>query len=116
MTTDNPTTSSSPTGGYDSMTAQPDQQLYDPLPYGAGFSTPQPLGFGVAPETTAPGVTVEVAEKRKSGSPILAVAGLGSLGVAVWAILGAPVITPMVLLATGLVLAVLVGLVMVVRR
>ncbi|AWH91543.1 hypothetical protein [Dietzia lutea] len=96
---------------------RPDQPLHDPLPYGAGFSTPEPLGFGVAPEPTpSPTRTVEVTERRRGGSPVLAVAGLASLGVAVWAILGAPVITPTLLLAAGLVLAVLVGLMMVLRR
>ena len=46
----------------------------------------------------------------------LAVAGLLSMAVAVWAILGGPVITPTVLLAGGLVLTVVVGLLMVIRR
>lgn len=96
---------------------RPDQPLHDPLPYGAGFSTPEPLGFGVAPEPApSPTRAVEVTERRRGGSPVLAVAGLASLGVAVWAILGAPVITPTLLLAAGLVLAVLVGLMMVLRR
>ncbi|ODQ84037.1 hypothetical protein BFG51_07700 [Dietzia alimentaria] len=27
-----------------------DPQLYDPLPYGTGYPTPEPLGFGVSPE------------------------------------------------------------------
>lgn len=115
--------------------ATPDQPLYAPLPYGTGFSSPQPLGFGVGPADvglagsgsagsglagfgSASGTTgsVEVAEQKRSGSPILAVAGVLSMAVAVWAILGAPVITPTVLLAAGLVLTVLVGLVMVIRR
>lgn len=96
---------------------RPDQPLHDPLPYGAGFSVPEPLGFGVAPEPApSPARAVEVTERRRGGSPVLAVAGLASLGVAVWAILGAPVITPTLLLAAGLVLAVLVGLMMVLRR
>lgn len=108
--------------------ASPDQPLYAPLPYGTGFSTPQPLGFGVGPAdmglagTDLAGSaygsagTLEVAEQKRSGSPVLAVAGVLSMAVAVWAILGAPVITPTVLLAAGLVLTVLVGLVMVIRR
>lgn len=96
---------------------RPDQPLHDPLPYGAGFSTAEPLGFGVAPEPApSPTRAVEVTERQRGGSPVLAVAGLASLGVAVWAILGAPVITPTLLLAAGLVLAVLVGLMMVLRR
>lgn len=96
---------------------RPDQPLNDPLPYGAGFSAPEPLGFGVAPESVpSPTRAVDVTERRRGGSPVLAVAGLASLGVAVWAILGAPVITPTLLLAAGLVLAVLVGLMMVLRR
>lgn len=110
--------------GADQMSAGragPDQQLYAPLPYGAGFSTPQPLGFGVGPEEiglagTGSGSAIEVVEQKRSGSPVLAVAGALSMAVAVWAILGAPVITPTVLLAAGLVLTVLVGLVMVLRR
>ncbi|WP_314038498.1 hypothetical protein [Dietzia sp. CH92] len=93
-----------------------DQPLHDPLPYGTGFTTPEPLGFGVAPEPAPAPVDPETAERRRGGSPVLAVAGLASLGVAGWAILGAPVITPTVLLAAGLVLAVLVGLMMVLRR
>lgn len=102
--------------GYDTATAiRPDQPLHDPLPYGSGFAAPEPLGFGIAPEP-APARAVEVTERRRGGSPVLAVAGLASLGIAVWAILGAPVITPTLLLAAGLVLAVLVGLVMVLRR
>ena len=105
---------------------RPDQPLYSPLPYGAGFSSPQPLGFGVGPADVGlagadpaaygSGGAIEVSEHKRAGSPILAVAGLASLGVAVWAILGAPVITPTVLLAAGLVVAVLVGLMMVLRR
>ena len=98
----------------------PDQPLHDPLPYGAGFATGQQFGYGVAPDP-GPGPTVStgsvaVAGRERSGSPVLAVAGLLSMGVAVWAILGAPVITTTVMLAAGLVVAVLVGLVMVVRR
>ena len=107
-----------------SPTAQPrpEQPLYEPLPYGTGFSSPQPLGFGVGPvelgvaAAGSTGSAVEVADRRRSGSPVLAVAGLLSMAVAVWAILGGPVITPTVLLAGGLVLTVLVGLIMVVRR
>lgn len=112
MNTVNP---DNPTAGQTS----PDQQLYAPLPYGTGFSAPQPLGFGVGPADiglAGAGSAVEVAEQKRSGSPVLAVAGVLSLAVAVWAILGAPVITPTVLLAAGLVLTVLVGLVMVIRR
>ncbi|MGN7225009.1 hypothetical protein ACTHQW_01525 [Dietzia maris] len=94
-----------------------DPQLYDPLPYGTGYPTPEPLGFGVSPEpATAPSGAVEVVEHRRFGSPVLALAGVTSLGVAVWAILGAPAIAPTALLAAGLVLAVLVGLMMVIRR
>ncbi|MBS7547405.1 hypothetical protein [Dietzia massiliensis] len=97
-----------------------DPQLYDPLPYGTGHSTAEPfshdvLGFGVSPEP-APAGGIEVAERRRFGSPVLALAGVTSLGVAVWAILGAPAIAPTALLAAGLVLAVLVGLMMVIRR
>ena len=105
-----------------STQTRPDQPLYTPLPYGAGFSSPQPLGFGVGPANVgfaasgSTGSAIEVVERKRAGSPILAVAGLLSMGVAVWAILGAPVITPTVLLAAGLVLTVLVGLVMVIRR
>ena len=96
---------------------RPDTNLYEPLPYGTGYPAPEPLGFGVSPEPApASAGAVEVVERRGFGSPVLAVAGLGSLAVAVWAILGAPVISTTVLLAAGLVLAVLVGLMMVVRR
>lgn len=110
------------TGPVGSAQTRPEQQLYAPLPYGTGFSTPQPLGFGVGPSDVGPtasgstGKAIEVAERKHAGSPILALAGLLSMAVAVWAILGAPVITPTILLAAGLVLAVLVGLVMVIRR
>ena len=109
-------------GQVGSTQTRPDQPLYAPLPYGTGFSSPQPLGFGVGPADVgfaasgSGGSAIEVAERKRAGSPILAVAGLLSMGVAVWAILGAPVITPTVLLAAGLVLTVLVGLVMVIRR
>lgn len=114
-------------GQVGSTQTRPDQPLYAPLPYGTGFSSPQPLGFGVGPADvgftasgTAPagsgGNAIEVVERKRAGSPILAVAGLLSMGVAVWAILGAPVVTPTVLLAAGLVLTVLLGLVMVIRR
>lgn len=108
--------------GRSQTTAFPEQPLYEPLPYGTGFASTQPQGFGVGPSDTgislssAAGNTVAVTEKKKSGSPTLAVAGLLSMGVPVWAILGAPVITPTVLLTGGLVLMVLVGLVMVIRR
>lgn len=116
------------TAGYlPDQTLRAPQPLYEPLPYGAGFSEPEPLGFGVSPfggspfggspePAPTPAGTVEVPGRRRAGSPILAVAGLASLAVAVWAILGAPVITPTVLLAAGLVLILLVGLLMVVRR
>lgn len=120
----------------DATATIPDQPLSDPLPYGTGFATPQQFGYGVAPQATpsssaawtasttsaapsasAPWTTsTAVAKRERSGSPILAVAGLLSMGVAVWAILGAPVITTTVMLAAGLVVAILVGLVMVVRR
>ncbi|GLB64991.1 hypothetical protein NCCP2495_28710 [Dietzia sp. NCCP-2495] len=114
--------STASTFGTGPTTAIPEQPLYEPLPYGTGFASSQPLGFGVGPSDTgialasAAGSTVAMPEKKKSGSPTLAVAGVLSLGVAVWAILGGPVITPTVLLAGGLVLMVLVGLVMVIRR
>lgn len=119
---DNATTGPTHTGQTGSTQPRPDQPLYAPLPYGTGFSSPQPLGFGVGPADVgfaasgSGGSAVEVAEHKRAGSPILAVAGLLSMGVAVWAILGAPVIAPTVLLAAGLVLTVLVGLVMVIRR
>ena len=119
---DNAATSPTHTGQVGSTQTRPDQPLYAPLPYGTGFSSPQPLGFGVGPADVgfaasgSGGSAIEVAEHKRAGSPILAVAGLLSMGVAVWAILGAPVITPTILLAAGLVLTVLVGLVMVIRR
>lgn len=95
----------------------PDQPLEAPLPYGAGFTPTQQFGYGVAPEpvryTPAP---VATRERERSGSPVLAAAGLLSMGVAVWAILGAPMVTTTMMLAAALVVAVLVGLVMVVRR
>lgn len=113
-------------------TTRPDQPLHDPLPYGTGFTDPQGFGYGVAPAYGAPsgygaspgyGVAYEpepatdaVARRERSGSPVLAVAGLLSLGVAVWAILGAPVITTTVVITASLVLLVLVGLAMVIRR
>ncbi|MFN3339511.1 MAG: hypothetical protein ACK40Z_07430 [Dietzia sp.] len=107
-------------------TTRPDQPLHDPLPYGTGFADPQGFGYGVSPGYGMPtgyGVAFEpepatdaVARRERSGSPVLAVAGLLSLGVAVWAILGAPVITTTAVLAAGLVLTIVVGLVMVVRR
>ncbi|MEH6820941.1 MAG: hypothetical protein V7706_13445 [Dietzia psychralcaliphila] len=119
-------------------TTRPDQPLHDPLPYGTGFTDPQGFGYGVAPGygtasgygmpsgygvSTGYGVAYEpepatdtVARRERSGSPVLAVAGLLSLGVAVWAILGAPVITTTVVITASLVLLVLVGLAMVIRR
>lgn len=94
-----------------------DAHPHEPLPYGTGYTTPDPLGFGVSPGSApASSGTAEVAERRRFGSPVLAVAGLASLAVAVWAILGAPVISTTVLLAAGLVVTVLVGLMMVLRR
>lgn len=123
------TTPADPTARHD----QPDQPLHDPLPYGLGFTAPEFPGYGVAPgpavsEPEAPGLAtpaapaapaaggVEVVESRRGGSPVLAMAGLASLGVAVWAILGAPIITTTVMLAAGLIVAVLIGLTMIVRR
>ena len=107
-------------------TTRPDQPLHDPLPYGTGFTDPQGFGYGVASGYGASpgyGVAYEpehstdaVARRERSGSPVLAVAGLLSLGVAVWAILGAPVITTTVVITASLVLLVLVGLAMVIRR
>ena len=95
----------------------PARPAYEPLPYGTGFTAPEPLGFGVSPEPATPSVrVVDSVEHRRFGSPVLAAAGVASLAVAVWAILGAPVITPTVLLAGGLVLTVLIGLIMVIRR
>lgn len=96
---------------------RPDQPLDEPLPYGAGFTPTQQFGHGFAPEPVRYSPPpVDTRERERSGSPVLAVAGLLSLGVAVWAILGAPMITTTVMLAGALVIAVLVGLVMVVRR
>lgn len=98
---------------------RPDQPLDAPLPYGTGFATTQQYGWGVEPQPvryTPPTVATQEPEKARSGSPVLAAAGLLSMGVAVWAILGAPLVTTTMLLAGGLVVAVLVGLVMVVRR
>ncbi|MBB1025601.1 MULTISPECIES: hypothetical protein [unclassified Dietzia] len=117
-------------------TTRPDQPLQDPLPYGSGVTDAQGFpygtspaygvaaGYGAAPVHGIPagyGVAYEpatdaVARRERSGSPVLAVAGLLSLGVAVWAILGAPVITTTVMIAASLVLLVLVGLAMVIRR
>lgn len=94
----------------------PDRSLDEPLPYGAGFVAPQPLGYGVAPEPAPAAGSTEVARRERAGSPVLAVAGLLSLGVAVWAIAGAPAISTALALTAGLVVAVLVGLLMVVRR
>lgn len=99
----------------------PDQPIYEPLPYGSGFAPTQHYGYGaapgygVAPEPAA-STSPAVPATERSGSPVLAVAGLLSMGVAVWAIVGAPVLTTAIMLAAGLVVAVLVGLVMVVRR
>lgn len=95
---------------------RPDMPLSDPLPYGSGFSPTPHYGYGVDPEPAGYGSAAVATQEKRSGSPVLAVAGLLSLGVAVWAILGAPVITTTVMLAGFLVIAVLVGLVMVVRR
>ena len=115
-------TAQGPGGPAGSTPPRPEQPLYEPLPYGTGFSSPQPLGFGVGPvelggaAAGSTGSAVEVADRKRAGSPVLAVAGLLSMAVAVWAILGGPVITPTVLLAGGLVLTVVVGLLMVIRR
>ena len=84
------------TTGSPDMTTVPDRPLHDPLPYGTG--------------------TTPVPRRERPGSPVLAVAGLLSLGVAVWAILGAPMLTSPVVVSAALVLLVLVGLAMVVRR
>ncbi|GAA1704903.1 hypothetical protein [Dietzia cercidiphylli] len=129
-----PTGSTEMTGHdlHSDTTTRPDQPLHDPLPYGTGFTDPQGFGYGVAPAYAAPtgygaspgyGVAYEpepatdaVARREGSGSPVLAVAGLLSLGVAVWATLGAPVITTTVVITASLVLLVLVGLAMVIRR
>lgn len=121
MTTDasNPAAAFTPT---DTVTptdaaSRPDQPLYAPLPYGTGFTTPEQFGYGVAPEAqSTPAAATAVARRERSGSPVLAVAGLLSLAVAVWAVLGAPAISTTAVLAAGLVLTVLVGLAMVVRR
>lgn len=95
----------------------PDRPLDDPLPYGAGFAAPTQFGYGVAagfePE---PAASTEVARRERVASPVLAIAGVLSMGVAVWAIVGSPAISTAVLLAAGLVVAVLVGLLIVVRR
>src|SRR5699024_305132 len=88
---------------------------------GSGFAPTQHYGYGaapgygVAPEPAA-STSPAVPATERSGSPVLAVAGLLSMGVAVWAIVGAPVLTTAIMLAAGLVVAVLVGLVMVARR
>ena len=70
------------------MTTVPDRPLHDPLPYGTG--------------------TTPVPRRERPGSPVLALAGLLSLGVAVWAIPGAPMPTspgvvsaPLALLGPG---------------
>src|SRR5699024_2396555 len=99
----------------------PDQPIYDPLPYGTGFAPTQHYGTGVAPgygvaHAPAAGPSPAVLAGERSGSPVLAVAGPRSLGGAVWAIVGAPVLTTAIMLAAGRVVAVLVGLVVVVRR
>lgn len=96
---------------------RPDQPLHDPLPYGLGFHAPENYGFGVDPEPTTPSAGVQVVETpTRHGSPVLAVAGLLSLGVAVWAILGAPMLSATVVVAGALGVLVLAGLIMVVRR
>lgn len=126
------TEEATPMNTADSATT-PDQPIYEPLPYGSGFAPTQHYGYGVAPGYSAtpdygvaPGygaapepaasTSPAVPATERSGSPVLAVAGLLSMGVAVWAIVGAPVLTTAIMLAAGLVVAVLVGLVMVVRR
>ncbi|PAY23684.1 hypothetical protein CEY15_07270 [Dietzia natronolimnaea] len=133
-----PTGSPDMTSLHSDTTPRPDQPLHDPLPYGSGVTDPQQFGYGTSPAygaaagygaapvhgiPTGYGVAYEtdvatdaVARRERSGSPVLAVAGLLSLGVAVWAILGAPVITTTVVIAASLVLLVLVGLAMVIRR
>ncbi|MDV8000976.1 hypothetical protein [Rhodococcus sp. IEGM 1408] len=124
MTTDavNPTATFTPTDTFAPTDAasRPDQPLYAPLPYGTGFTAPEQFGYGVAPgapETrSTPSATTAVARRERPGSPVLAVAGLLSLAVAVWAVLGAPAISTTAVLTAGLVLTVLVGLAMVVRR
>lgn len=121
MTTDavNPTAAFNPTDTFAPTDAasRPDQPLYAPLPYGTGFTAPEQFGYGVAPEAQpTPSAAIAVARRERPGSPVLAVAGLLSLAVAVWAILGAPAISATAVLLAGLVLTVLVGLVMVVRR
>ncbi len=92
-----------------------DQPFGDPLPYGVGVGAPRQFGYGVAPEQD-PATTPAMARGGRTGSPVLAVAGLLSMGVAAWAIAGAPAVSATILLTTGLVVAVLVGLLMVVRR
>ena len=81
---------------------------------GPAVSEPEAPGLATPAAPAAGGV--EVVESRRGGSPVLAMAGLASLGVAVWAILGAPIITTTVMLAAGLIVAVLIGLTMIVRR
>lgn len=99
-----------------------DRPLDDPLPYGAGFTPTQQFGYGVGPETFAPAPapadtgSTAVARRGRSGSPVLAIAGLLSMGVAVWTIVGAPAISTTFMWAAGLVVVILVGLLMVVRR
>ena len=110
---DTPADTSAPTDA----ASRPDQPLYAPLPYGTGFTAPEQFGYGVAPEAQpAPSASTAVARRERPGSPVLAVAGLLSLAVAVWAVLGAPAISTTAVLTAGLVLTVLVGLAMVVRR
>lgn len=87
-----------------------DRPLDDPLPYGVG-----PATFAPAPAPADTGSTA-VARRGRSGSPVLAIAGLLSMGVAVWAIVGAPAISTTLMGAAGLVVVILVGLLMVVRR
>lgn len=99
----------------DHAAGTPDQPIDDPLPYGVGIGATRQFGYGVAPEQD-PAVAPAVARRGRTGSPILAVAGLLSMGVAVWAIAGAPAVSATVLLSTGLIVAVLVGLLMVIRR
>lgn len=124
MTTDafNPAAAFTPSDTFAPTDAEsrPDQPPYAPLPYGTGFTTPEKFGYGVAPEaqsTRSAQVAVARRERReRQGSPVLAVAGLLSLAVAVWAVLGAPAISTTAVLTAGLALTVLVGLILVVRR
>lgn len=132
-TDENPHTSGSPDMTTETTTStesaarpdhtRPDQPLYEPLPYGSGFAATEPFGYGVSSQTlptqptpSASSAATDVAKRERSGSPVLAVAGLLSVGVAVWAILGAPIFTPTVVLVACLTLTVLVGLAMIIRR